>query len=34
MSRSPHPLSCRSRSMGDVVVGGAGEEEGDDDDDE
>ena len=34
MSRSPNPLSCRSRSMGDVVVGGAGEEEGDDDDDE
>ena len=34
MSRSPNPLSCRSRSMGDVVVAGAGEEEGDDRDDD
>ena len=34
MSRSPNPLSCRSRSMGDVVVGGAGEGEGGDDDDD
>lgn len=34
MSRSPNPLSYRSRSMGDVVVAGAGEEGDDRDDDE
>ncbi len=32
MSRSPNPLSCRSRWMGDVVVGGEEEEEGEGDD--